>query len=44
MTEDVILEVARWVREAEAATVAKLAAGQRGEAFEELESDDDRSN
>jgi len=41
MTEDVILEIARWVREAEVATIAKMAALQLGEAFESRESDND---
>jgi hypothetical protein len=41
--EDLVLEVARWAREAEAAVTAKLQAGQRGEAFEPKESDHDQA-
>jgi len=44
MAEDVILEVAAWVREAEQATVAKLAALQSGEDFRDMESTDAKSN
>lgn len=41
MSEELLLEYSRWIREAEAATVAKLAALQLGEAFTEQEESND---